>query len=69
MNEEYLTPEENSRLGRAVRSLIINARLHRSCLTCEYFTETTEECALAGARPPARTIAMGCPKYFELIPF
>jgi hypothetical protein len=37
----------------------------KSCLSCEHFTEVTEVCALAGARPPAKVIVNACPSYKE----
>lgn len=36
----------------------------KCCITCVYFNNETEGCVLAdGARPPARVVAYGCPKY------
>lgn len=58
-----------SDLGEAILDLIERARLYRSCLTCQHFTEESEVCGLAGERPPARVIAMGCGKYQEEPPF
>lgn len=58
-----------SDLGDAILDLIERARLYRSCLTCQHFDEASEVCGLAGGRPPARVIAMGCPKYLEEPPF
>jgi len=46
--------------------------LSPSCLSCEHFRESTEECNAAnGARPPARIIAFGCNQYKDKddIPF
>lgn len=43
-----------------------------SCLSCEHFRESTEECnAFNGQRPPARVIAFGCNMYKDKddIPF
>lgn len=43
-----------------------------SCLSCEHFKESTEECNAAnGQRPPARIIAFGCNVYRDRddIPF
>lgn len=65
----YLSEKERSYLEAAVADLIETARLYRSCLTCQHFEEATEICRIAAARPPARVIAMGCPKYFEQPPF
>jgi hypothetical protein len=47
----------------------IVAQHRRCCLNCLQFNEKTETCALAKARPPARVIAYGCPKWEEDIPF
>lgn len=52
-----------------IATLIEEARLHRTCITCEHFDEALELCALAQARPPARTIAQGCPAWRENPPF
>ena len=62
-------PKSRSDLGDAILDLIERARLYRSCLTCQHFSEESEICALAGGRPPARVITMGCPKYLEEPPF
>jgi hypothetical protein len=40
----------------------------KSCITCGHFVESTEQCALYKARPPARIIAFACPSY-DFIPF
>jgi len=58
-----------SDLETAVLDLIERARLYRSCPTCQHFEESSEICDLAGGRPPARIIAMGCDKYLEEPPF
>jgi hypothetical protein len=65
----YLSDKENSWLAASIADLVEQARLYRSCLTCEHFEEATEVCRLAQVRPPARVIALGCPKYFEVPPF
>ena len=39
-----------------------------TCLNCFHFTEGSELCDLAKARPPARVIAFGC-KEFDYCPF
>ena len=41
----------------------------QTCITCDNFTEKTEICKLANARPPARVIASGCSSYDEKVPF
>lgn len=61
--------KSRSDLETAILDLIERARLYRSCLTCQHFTEGVEVCELAGGRPPARIIATGCPKYLEEPPF
>lgn len=66
---KYLSDTERTWLEASISDLIEQARLYRSCLTCQHFDEPTEVCSLAGARPPARVIAIGCPKYFEVPPF
>ena len=66
---KYLSDKERPHLEAAVSDLIERARLYRSCLTCQHFTEGSEVCGLAGGRPPARVIAMGCPQYLEEPPF
>ena len=63
------SPSELPPLGASILELIERARLHRSCLTCQYFDESLEICRMAGQRPPARVIAMGCGKYLEEPPF
>ena len=40
-----------------------------NCTTCEHFTESTEICKLAGVRPPAKVIVVGCSSYVEEVPF
>ncbi len=41
----------------------------KTCINCFHFQETTEQCKLFRARPPARIIAFGCEKYDDQIPF
>lgn len=65
----YLSKNEESYLAAAIADLIETARLYRSCLTCDRFDEAREVCRLAGARPPARVIAIGCTSYFPVPPF
>jgi hypothetical protein len=52
--------------GRSL-ALAIEAARH-TCIRCVHFTEATEICALAQRRPPAKVIALGCPK-FDDCPF
>lgn len=66
---DKLSPAERSDLACAIEELLEAAAIDRSCLGCEHFNEPTEVCALAGARPPARIIAFGCPKFLYKIPF
>lgn len=66
---QSLSDSDKTYLERRIYEMIEAARLHRSCLTCEHFDEAKELCGLAGARPPARTIAMGCPAWKEVPPF
>jgi hypothetical protein len=40
-----------------------------NCLNCEHFDEDKEICSKYKARPPARTIAEGCPSWEIDIPF
>ena len=47
-----------------IRAFVQLIQRRPSCLTCEHFDEPTEGCGLGGgARPPARIIAFGCPRY------
>ena len=41
----------------------------RTCVQCIRFDQRTEQCALAGQRPPAQVIAFGCDSFEEDIPF
>ena len=45
--------------------------LQQACISCRNFDEPTELCRLAGARPPARVIALSCERYDDIdeIPF
>ena len=52
--------------GRRLRAELELNR--RTCLDCFNFQESTETCLLAGARPPARVLAFGCPQY-DNVPF
>lgn len=53
-----------------IAELIREARIARSCISCEQLDEPAEGCRLAGgARPPARTIAGGCGQWTEKVPF
>lgn len=63
-------PSEEARLLDRIVDLINDARIGRSCLSCHHFDEPSEGCALAGGgRPPARTIATGCPAWLSRPPF
>lgn len=64
---------ERLREGLDLHALHVTTALRearRTCLTCCYFNDKTEECELVkpSMRPPAHVIAFGCPKY-ELLPF
>ena len=65
----FLSDNERARLQDRITDLIDEVRLGRSCLTCQQFDEPTEVCALAGSRPPARTMVVGCPAYNLMPPF
>lgn len=65
----YLSAKEATALEAAVADLIEQARIYRSCVTCQHFTDATERCGLAESRPPARIIATGCSSYFEVPTF
>lgn len=54
---------------RRIHELVAEARLYRTCVTCQHFTESTEVCGLYSARPPARVIASGCDQYTQVPPF
>ena len=42
----------------------------RTCLTCQNWDKTSELCMkFDNQKPPAYTIAYGCPSYDEQIPF
>lgn len=56
-------------LTRRIHELIAEARLHRTCVSCQEFNEATEVCGLYNARPPARVIAEGCEQYKQAPPF
>jgi len=60
-----------SELEAALRQLLDQASIARTCLDCEHFTEGPDTCGLVHppARPPARIIVLGCPKYVAAIPF
>lgn len=59
--------EEDRRIISAFVQLV---QRRPNCLTCQHFDEPSESCGMAGgARPPARTIAYGCPRYAENPPF
>lgn len=59
----------NQELSEKIFWLVQNARIGRSCIKCTQFEESTEICRLAGSRPPARIIVLGCEKYSEEPPF
>lgn len=39
--------------------------LLKTCITCIYFTEASENCRIYSSRPPARVIAYGCKSYAQ----
>jgi len=62
--------QDENEVQNAIFSLLQRAQLHRSCVSCAYFTEVTEGCEKAnGGRPPARVIATSCGEYTEAPPF
>ena len=62
--------QDANEIQKAIFTMLEKAALHRSCLSCEHFTEDTEGCARAsGSRPPARVIVTSCSGYEERIPF
>ena len=59
-----------SKEDRDVISAFVELVQRRPCCpSCEHFDEPRELCELAAARPPARTIAYGCPKWLGAPPF
>ena len=62
-----LPADEETR--RIVREFVALVQRRPSCITCQHFDEPSEHCGLAEARPPARTIAHGCPAWLEVPPF
>ena len=44
---------------------------YKTCLNCDHFEETMENCKIWKTRPPARVIAFGCDKHEDndFIPF
>ena len=63
----FIVEELAKHLAEAVRADL--ATCFQTCITCDNFTEKTEICKLANARPPARVIASGCSSYDEKVPF
>lgn len=63
--------EDTQALMRSLLEVIQRSKLHRSCLTCVHFRESSEDCVLAEPwqRPPARVIVNGCEGWAEDIPF
>ena len=62
-----LAKELATELAKQVEKFMISCL--RTCVTCDNFTEKTEICKLANARPPAAVIASGCSSYDEKVPF
>jgi hypothetical protein len=42
---------------------LLDNRAIASCITCFNFKVEEEKCELAGQRPPAETIVVGCPQW------
>jgi hypothetical protein len=56
----YISPEQ---LQAAIEKKGPQVGMFRTCLTCMFFVENTEQCAKQRMRPPARVIAYGCGMY------
>lgn len=55
-------------VGEALQTVCVRA--HPSCLWCKHFVEREELCGMAGMRPPARVLVLGCPAYVpDDVPF
>lgn len=74
---KYLRYQANYKLASIVRVAIdiatmLPEEVVKSCITCDWFEESSETCKKANARPPARVIAFGCESYDNVqddIPF
>lgn len=56
-----LQRELDDRLVERIATTLLDAR--RNCVTCEFFDMSSEICALAQKRPPAKVIVLGCENY------
>lgn len=74
---KYLRYKVNCELTSMIRNAIniatmLPEEVVKSCITCDWFEESSELCKKANARPPARVIAFGCESYDNVqddIPF
>jgi len=57
-------------LNKLANDFVLGRAEHRNCYVCFNFDGQAEVCRLANVRPPARTIAYGCPAFeLDSIPF
>jgi multimeric flavodoxin WrbA len=57
------------RLYLELMDLFLRERKFHTCVSCSNFEAATEVCRLAGQRPPAEVIVLGCPSYVSAPPF
>lgn len=65
-----LTPSQKfkKQLHDIIQDIMESADVWKTCLNCKFFSEEKELClkCVPPARPPARTIAFGCPAFLEI---
>jgi len=60
---------QNDSPDKQIRRVLDNSGLVRTCLTCEWWDKSKQQCGTYNSVPPPEIIAYACPEWQQEIPF